>query len=120
MYTTHGHYIPGTSDKHERPDKVVRCGGPSLCAVCAREAAQAIAKLDTEPDQPKPDFSGYITVEGMKTGDQRETKTPEFARVRVVLTGHNSTVSFSEGKIVIELDASVNSEPPILTFDILN
>lgn len=119
MYTTHGHYIPGTSDKHERPDNVARCGGPSLCNLCSSEAMQALTKLDAATEPPKPDFSGYVTVEGIKTGDQRET--PEFARIRIVLTGHNSTVSYSEGEIIIELDAPVNSEPtPIMTFDILN
>lgn len=40
MYTTHGHQIMGTPVEGDRPP-VARCGGPSLCQDCAREATQA-------------------------------------------------------------------------------
>lgn len=37
MDTRHGHVVP-------RPDGVkARCGGPAICPVCAREAAQEAA-----------------------------------------------------------------------------
>ncbi len=40
-WTSHGHTIPGiTVDGPGRPDLVARCGGPSICATCASEAAR--------------------------------------------------------------------------------
>jgi hypothetical protein len=36
-YTSHGHHIPGTTVEGTSPS-VARCGGPKLCATCARDA----------------------------------------------------------------------------------
>lgn len=41
MYTTHGHHIPGTTKDENFPEQVARCGGPSLCSQCSREAAKS-------------------------------------------------------------------------------
>lgn len=50
-YTSHGHHIPGspTNDEVSQP-KVARCGGPSLCKLCQREAAQWRAEAISGPD----------------------------------------------------------------------
>lgn len=37
-YTKHGHHIPGSPGETQRPAEVARCGGPSLCSKCSKEA----------------------------------------------------------------------------------
>lgn len=39
-YTSHGHLIPGSPVDAESPEKIFRCGGPGLCAVCTRESGE--------------------------------------------------------------------------------
>lgn len=49
MYTSHGHNIPGMlADPSKKPDRILRCGGPSICAACAMETAEALASQDAE------------------------------------------------------------------------
>lgn len=43
-YTSHGHYIWGTIIDKKRPSSVVRCGGPKICSVCAKEFDEVIQK----------------------------------------------------------------------------
>jgi hypothetical protein len=38
VYTTHGHHISNSVEDPDKPEKVVRCGGPGLCAQCSKEA----------------------------------------------------------------------------------
>lgn len=45
-YTSHGHEIPGAAVYPPERPPVARCGGPVLCAVCARESAAWQAELD--------------------------------------------------------------------------
>ena len=47
-YTTHGHHIWGTIMDKERPTSIVRCGGPKICTVCAKEFAAAIEAKKTK------------------------------------------------------------------------
>lgn len=42
MFTKHGHHIPGTVLGEERPEKVIRCGGPGLCKECSEEVQRAM------------------------------------------------------------------------------
>lgn len=44
MYTSHGHQIPGTPVEEPKPDRIMRCGGTSICPECALETGQAIGK----------------------------------------------------------------------------
>lgn len=40
-YTTHGHHIQNSVDVcGEKPEKVARCGGPSVCPLCSAESSQ--------------------------------------------------------------------------------
>jgi hypothetical protein len=41
-YTSHGHWV-GPGEPTQPPDLVARCGGPAICAQCAREAAPVMA-----------------------------------------------------------------------------
>ena len=52
-YTTHGHHIWGTVMDKKRPTSVVRCGGPKICTVCAKEVAEAIAKKKAKKKKAK-------------------------------------------------------------------
>lgn len=47
-YTSHGHPIPGASTYPPERPPVARCGGPSLCHVCAREAQAWAARCKPE------------------------------------------------------------------------
>lgn len=41
--TTHGHHVPGTpTDDEVLPVAVARCGGPSVCRRCSREAQRLL------------------------------------------------------------------------------
>lgn len=38
-FTTHGHHISLSGTDGIRPTTIARCGGPTLCGICAKEAA---------------------------------------------------------------------------------
>lgn len=44
-YTTHGHAIEGLIQVG-KPEKVARCGGPGLCTICSRQAANALEEAN--------------------------------------------------------------------------
>jgi hypothetical protein len=49
-YTSHGHHIDGTS-KNNEPKNKFRCGGPSLCADCSKQAVIAVMTgISIEPE----------------------------------------------------------------------
>ena len=40
-YTSHGYWVGPGEPTEPRPQLIARCGGPGMCAQCAREALQA-------------------------------------------------------------------------------
>lgn len=45
MYTSHGHYIPGTTNDGEPPNEVARCRGVKGCKVCMTDAADIVGRM---------------------------------------------------------------------------
>lgn len=39
-YTRHGHQIPHSPADENKPSLIARCGGPTLCEVCAKDAVE--------------------------------------------------------------------------------
>lgn len=50
-YTTHGYHVPGTIKTEPPPISVIRCGGPTWCSTCNREAAQILNAMTVQDDQ---------------------------------------------------------------------
>ena len=65
MYTSHGHYISGTSVEGP-PVQVARCGGPNLCQRC-REEAFAVQSSGTEAYQRKTIKADAVRFDGTRS-----------------------------------------------------
>lgn len=74
-WTSHGHQIPGTTVSPNRPDKVMRCGGPGRCSVCSFEVANGL--------DPVPSAGLAMANLGFRLEQHSESTLPKVLRALI-------------------------------------
>lgn len=78
VYTSHGHHIPGTVLGKNRPERVMRCGGPNFCTKCRLEASSYINEETLgEGMRLTSQYFGINEARRIHMADIEKTPTPE-------------------------------------------
>ena len=98
-WTSHGHPIPGVSRSEDMRPPIARCGGPRLCAQCAREAT-------SHPETMTGAENGYREAHAITT----EMLSDLLAELSVVTAGNELRLSKFASAIVQKVEARLREE----------